>query len=153
MEKLQVLMWKQKNISNSRRKRLLQGGGGYSVKHAFKMNEMDLFWKNTSERPYKTKGKKSAPGFKVAEGHISLVIMTYVGDLKLMPFAIYPLETSKAFRGCVKEELGVEWRSNHMGWMTSITHHNYMVCLPQYPPKSLPTGGGQYPSHLKATED
>ena len=82
--------------------------GGYSPKQIFNIDETGVFWKRMSRRMYISREERSAPGFKAAKDHFTLLLGGVAeGDCKLKLLMVYHSENSRALKECVKKCLPV----------------------------------------------
>ncbi|XP_064087452.1 tigger transposable element-derived protein 1-like [Macrobrachium nipponense] len=93
--------------------------GGYLPQQVFNVDETGLFWKRLPSRTSISKEEKSAPGHKVSRERLTLLLGGNAsGDLKLKPLLVYLAENPRAFKGILKSQLPVIWKSNQKAWVT-----------------------------------
>jgi hypothetical protein len=64
--------------------------GGYFPKKIYNVDETGLNLKRMSSRTYISKEDMTAPGFKAAKDHLSLMLGSNAeGDVNLMPLVVY----------------------------------------------------------------
>ncbi|XP_066970840.1 tigger transposable element-derived protein 1-like [Macrobrachium rosenbergii] len=93
--------------------------GGYLPEQVFNVDETGLFWKRMPSCTDISKEEKSAPGHKVSKERLTLLLGGNAsGDMKLKPLLVYLAENPVAFRGILKSQLPVIWKSNQKAWVT-----------------------------------
>ena len=63
---------------------------GYTAEQIFNVDETGLFWKKMPTRTYISKEEKSAPSYKAAKDHLTLMLGgNAAGDCKLKPLLVH----------------------------------------------------------------
>jgi hypothetical protein len=93
--------------------------GNYHPDLVFNVDETGLYWKRLPSRTYIACEESSAPGFKVVNDRLALLLGGNAsGNFKLKPMLVYHSETPLVMKGMVETRPPVFWRSNKKAWVT-----------------------------------
>ncbi|CAM4604323.1 unnamed protein product [Caretta caretta] len=102
--------------------------GGYSPKQVFSVDEMGLYWKRIPVLSYISREKKTAPGFKAAKNHLTLLLVgNAAGDRNIKPLTVYQSETPHTLKGFSNEHLPVIWRANKKAWIIGAIFSEWLT--------------------------
>uniref|UniRef100_A0A5S6QK23 DDE-1 domain-containing protein n=1 Tax=Trichuris muris TaxID=70415 RepID=A0A5S6QK23_TRIMR len=80
------------------------------------------------KRTYLSKEERTAPGFKAAKDHMTLLLGGNAsGELKFKPLVVYHSQTPRAMKGYSKAHLPVVWRANKKGWVTRTVFQEWFI--------------------------
>jgi len=87
----------------------------------FNEDKTGLYWKNLPSRTYISREEKSAPGSKISNDRLNLLLGGNITvTLKLKHFLLYHSVTPAVMKGILKSRFSVIWTSNRKACFTQL---------------------------------
>ena len=101
---------------------------GYRPEDIFNMDETGLFFRETTNKSFHTKGEDCAGG-KQSKERITLALTASMMGEKLKPLVIGKAQKPRCFVKICPENLPVTYRNNKKAWMTSLLMTEWLTSL------------------------
>ena len=101
---------------------------GYRPEDIFNMDETGLFFRETTNKSFHTKGEDCAGG-KQSKERITLALTASMTGEKLKPLVIGKAQKPRCFAKICPENLPVTYRNNKKAWMTGLLMTEWLTSL------------------------